>query len=73
MRGLYATKDTAVTVALNTGRDDVLVWLEAQTGVAYSTLKKHYGKYIHQPERGMWAKVDPRLRAGQGTKLAASA
>jgi hypothetical protein len=27
-----------------------VAWLEAQTGVAYATLKRHYGKWI-TPER----------------------
>jgi hypothetical protein len=42
VRGLYSTKDTYVTTALS----DTTVtpaWLEQQTGVAYATLRKHYG------------------------------
>jgi len=43
VRGLYCLKDTYVTFALQQDvRDD---WLEKQTGVALSTLKKHYGTY----------------------------
>jgi integrase len=59
-RGLYATKDTAVTLALATGREDVMLWLVQQTGVAYETLRKHYAKFLPKPDRGMWAKLDPR-------------
>src|SRR5262249_10091952 len=36
-RGLYSTKDTAVTIALATKREDVMMWLVQQTGVAYDT------------------------------------
>jgi integrase len=43
VRGLYCLKDTYVTLALAQDvRDD---WIETQTGVALSTLKKHYGTY----------------------------
>ena len=43
-RGLYATKDTYVSAALTAGVD--IAWLEAQTGVRYETLKRHYGKWL---------------------------
>lgn len=60
-RGLYATKDTAVTIALATRREDVLLWLVNQTGVAVETLRRHYGKFITKPDRGMWERLDPGL------------
>ena len=41
---LWATKDPFVTTALQVGVK--VAWLEAQTGVAYATLKRHYGKWI---------------------------
>ena len=44
VRGIYATKDTFVTTALQANVK--VAWLEAQTGVAYATLKRHYGKWI---------------------------
>ena len=43
-RGLYCTKDTFVTTALAVGVK--IPWLEAQTGVAYETLRRHYGKWV---------------------------
>jgi hypothetical protein len=55
-RGLYTTKDTNVTTALS----DVGVtpaWIEQQTGVAYTTLRKHYGKilpsHVTRPARAL--------------------
>lgn len=46
-RGLYACKDTFVSMALGIGVK--IAWLEQQTGVRYDTLRRHYGKWI-QPE-----------------------
>ena len=44
VRGLYCTKDTYVSHALQkVGRVE---WVEQQTGVAYATLKKHYAKWL---------------------------
>jgi integrase len=45
LRDLYATKDTYVSLALTAGVS--LTWLFEQTGVAESTLKKHYGRFVH--------------------------
>jgi len=42
VRGLYSTKDTFVTTALDAGVK--IAWLETQTGVNYLTLRRHYGK-----------------------------
>jgi hypothetical protein len=44
VRGLYSTKDTFVTTALDAGV--TIAWLEQQTGVTYVTLRKHYGKWM---------------------------
>ncbi len=49
VRGLYCTKDTYVTTALHAACR--IEWLEAQTGVAYATLRKHYGRWVHDEER----------------------
>jgi hypothetical protein len=45
LRDLYASKDTYVSSALTRGVN--LTWLSEQTGVADSTLRKHYGRFIH--------------------------
>src|SRR5262249_59331542 len=42
--GLYSTKDTFVTTALQAGVK--IAWLETQTGVSYATLRRHYGKWL---------------------------
>jgi integrase len=44
VRGLYATKDTYISVALSAGVK--IPWLEAQTGVRYETLRRHYGTWL---------------------------
>lgn len=44
VRGLYSTKDTFVSRALNVGVK--IAWLETQTGVNYTTLRRHYGKWM---------------------------
>jgi len=43
VRGLYTTKDTFVSLTLPVKG---AVWVEAQTGVAYATLKRHYAKWV---------------------------
>ena len=47
--GLYCTKDTYVSTALEAVRDPR--WLEKQTGVALSTLKTHYEKWMPDAAR----------------------
>ena len=42
--GLYSTKDTFVTTALEAGV--TIAWLETQTGVNYLTLRRHYGRWM---------------------------
>ena len=44
VRGLYATKDTYISIALSAGVK--IPWLEAQTGVRYETLRRHYGTWL---------------------------
>ena len=58
-RDLYATKDTYVSVALTRGVN--LTWLSEQTGVMESTLRTHYGRFIHASEADALelAKIDP--------------
>ena len=61
-RGLYATKDTFVTTALEAGVK--IAWLEHQTGVAYATLRRHYGKWMPAEagsELRRFAALDPGL------------
>jgi hypothetical protein len=43
-RGLEATKDTYISTALTAGVNTS--WLEAQTGVRYETMRRHYGKWL---------------------------
>jgi integrase len=45
LRKFYATKHTYVSIALTRGVN--VTWLSEQTGVAVTTLLKHYGKFIH--------------------------
>src|SRR5262249_44806575 len=44
-RGLYTTKDTYVTTALSDAGVQP-AWIDQQTGVAYTTLRNHYGKIL---------------------------
>ena len=44
VRGLYCTKDTYVSHALQ--KVGSIEWVEQQTGVAYATLKRHYAKWM---------------------------
>ena len=64
VRGLYSTKDTFVTTALTAGVK--IAWLEEQTGVAYATLKRHYGNWMPLDEAGelqRFAALEPSLFA----------
>jgi integrase len=58
-RGLYCTKDTFVTTALQAGVR--IAWLEAQTGVNYATLRKHYGKWISPEGTSEWERFQGEL------------
>ena len=74
MRRLYCTKDTFVTTALQANVK--VAWLETQTGVAWATLRKHYGKWItpeHESELSRFAGLAPAalldpLSRGRGSK-----
>jgi len=48
LRKFYSTKHTYVSLALTLGVN--VTWLSEQTGVAVTTLLKHYGKFIHTPD-----------------------
>jgi integrase len=64
-RGLYCTKDTFVTTALDVGVN--IRWLEQQTGVDYATLKKHYSRWMAREVRSeleRFRKLDPALFEG---------
>jgi hypothetical protein len=65
VRGLYCTKGTFVTTALQKGVK--IAWLETQTGVNYATLRRHCGKWIPtegESELRHFAGVDPTLFKG---------
>src|SRR5207249_7954029 len=61
LRKFYATKHTYVSLALTRGVN--LSWLSEQTGVAATTLLRHYGKFIHalDADRAELSKIE-----GQG-------
>ena len=54
-RGLYATKDTYISTALTAGVN--ATWLEAQTGVRYETMRRHYGKWLRAEGANQLAKI----------------
>src|SRR6185436_7685843 len=63
---IYTTKDTYVSLAMSRGVD--VAWLQEQTGVAYETLRRHYGKWMrsHGSDQirklvARPAQVDPRM------------
>lgn len=65
-RGLYATKDTFVTLMLGTNSDKMMMAVVRQTGVALETLRRHYENYLPKTDDGgMWAHLDnaPAVRA----------
>jgi len=69
-RGLYCTKDTFVTMALGIGVK--IAWLEAQTGVRYETLRRHYGKWVpleRDSELNRFEESDPELFHSRPGKL----
>ena len=55
VRGMYATKDTYISTALTAGVNPA--WLEAQTGVRYETLRRHYGKFLRSEGADQIAKM----------------
>src|SRR5262249_4304344 len=65
VRGLYATKDTTfVSLAMTCNANPA--WLEQQTGVAWATLRKHYGKYM--PRQGA-SEMNKLRAAGRTAKI----
>jgi integrase len=64
VRGLYATKDTFVSLAMTCNANPA--WLEQQTGVAWATLRKHYGKYM--PRQGA-SEMNKLRAAGRTAKI----
>jgi integrase len=48
LRDLYSTKDTYISLALTNGVS--VTWLSEQTGVALTTILKHYGRFIHSSQ-----------------------
>ena len=65
-RGLYCTKDTFVTRMLEAGAK--IAWLEAQTGVNYATLRRHYGQWMtgeDDTELQRLEQLDPGLFGGK--------
>jgi integrase len=51
VRDLYSTKDTYISVCLSAPEPVNLCWLSEQTGVSESTIKRHYGRFMHHPDR----------------------
>lgn len=66
LRDLYSAKDTYISHALTNGVS--LPWLSEQTGVALTTLLKHYGRFVHSSEVDdlELAKID---RTGTGGRV----
>ncbi len=65
-RGIYAMKDTYISLALSAEVSPV--WLESQTGVRYETMRRHYGKWVRTEGADQVARlvqkrepVEPRL------------
>ena len=66
VRGIYVTKDSFVSTALRSGVK--IAWLEQQTGVAYATLKRHYGRWMPregESELRRFHEEDPTLFQGR--------
>lgn len=62
VRGLYCTKDTYVSHALRTVRDPL--WVEQQTGVAYTTLRRHYARWMPSGDRAEVQRLAVRFAEG---------
>ena len=78
VRGLYCTKDTFVTLALDRMRrrhELDFQWLEQQTGVSYATLKRHYAKWWPDADEDALRKFvadDPNLFRENGDSVGAA-
>jgi hypothetical protein len=55
LRGLYSCKDTFMCTALTAGVN--VTWLEQQTGVAYATIRRHYGRWFGSEGESQTAKI----------------
>ena len=55
IRGLYATKDSYVSLAMSRGVDPV--WLQEQSGVRFETLRRHYGVWMRGEGANQLAKL----------------
>jgi len=65
-RGVYACKDTFCSHMLSNGVDPL--WMEKQTGVSWSTLRKHYARWITRRDgRSNFALADPSLCIDDGS------
>ncbi len=62
VRGLYATKDTYVSLCMT--RNVNPTWLEEQTGVSWATLRRHYGTYLPKERKSELE----RLRDAHGSR-----
>ena len=51
---------------------DNVPWIEAQTGVRYETLRKHYAAWMPQAHRGVWTRLDCVREAGPSDTIAAN-
>jgi integrase len=65
LRDLYSAKDTYISLGLTNGVS--LPWISEQTGVAITTLLKHYGRFVHSSEVDELelAKIDGNGRAAR--------
>jgi hypothetical protein len=59
IRDFYSTKDTYISYCMSNRVD--LSWLSDQTGVSEWTTEKHYGRFMHHPDRDALelAKIKP--------------
>ena len=69
-RGIYCTKGTFITTAFSIGVK--IPWLEAQTGVRYETLRRHYGRWgplDADSELKRFAQLEPDLFEAEPAQL----
>ena len=66
-RGVYSTKDTFVTMALLAGVKPA--WLEQQTGVDYTTLRRHYGRWMSGEVASEMQKLTALVRPSSAPKV----
>ena len=61
VRGVYSCKDTYISTVLPV---KPIPWIEEQTGVAYATLKKHYGRWLPRTRDDEASSLLERLAKG---------